>query len=210
MVELTREASRIGKSLMSEAQFLWSRYFNFYLLICLAVWSLSCSPQELGCLIRDLSFGAGTFHWGRRPLWWVNSGFEAFRPSFSLACGILVSRPDIEPVSPALQGGFLTTGSAGKSPDLDFNPIFYCVHLRILGFYLNLNFQNYWHKIIHMDILRPFQRLCSSLALFTHFLHLFSWSDWPSEVKVTRRVQFFLIPWTIQSTEFSRPEYWNG
>ena len=27
-----------------------------------------------------------------------------------MACGILVSQPGIEPVSPALQGGFLSTG----------------------------------------------------------------------------------------------------
>ena len=32
------------------------------------------------------------------------------------ACGILVSPPGIEPVSPALQGGLLTTGLPGKSP----------------------------------------------------------------------------------------------
>ena len=31
------------------------------------------------------------------------------------ACGVLVPWPGIEPVSPALQGGFLTTGPPGKS-----------------------------------------------------------------------------------------------
>ena len=36
------------------------------------------------------------------------------------ACGILVPRPEIEPMSPALQGGFLTTESPGKSLILDF------------------------------------------------------------------------------------------
>ena len=35
--------------------------------------------------------------------------------SCSVACGILVSRPGIKPVSPELQGGFLTTGQSGKS-----------------------------------------------------------------------------------------------
>ena len=35
--------------------------------------------------------------------------------SCSAACGILVSQPGIEPVSPVLQGGFLTTGPAEKS-----------------------------------------------------------------------------------------------
>ena len=36
--------------------------------------------------------------------------------SCSAACGILVPRPGIEPVSPALQGRFLTTGPPGKPP----------------------------------------------------------------------------------------------
>ena len=36
--------------------------------------------------------------------------------SCSKACGILVSRLGIEPVSPALRGGFLITGPPGKSP----------------------------------------------------------------------------------------------
>ena len=35
--------------------------------------------------------------------------------SCSMVCGILVPRPEIEPASPALQGGFLATGPPGKS-----------------------------------------------------------------------------------------------
>ena len=35
--------------------------------------------------------------------------------SYPMACGILVSRPGIEPVSSALEGGFLTTEPAGMS-----------------------------------------------------------------------------------------------
>ena len=35
--------------------------------------------------------------------------------SYSMACGILVPRPGTEPVSPAFQGGVLTTGPPGKS-----------------------------------------------------------------------------------------------
>ena len=31
-----------------------------------------------------------------------------------MACGILVPGPGIKPMSPALQGGFLTTGPPGK------------------------------------------------------------------------------------------------
>ena len=33
----------------------------------------------------------------------------------SEACGILVARPEIEPMSPALQGRVLITGPTGKS-----------------------------------------------------------------------------------------------
>ena len=35
-----------------------------------------------------------------------------------MVCKILVSRPGIETVSPALEGGFLTTGSSGMSPEV--------------------------------------------------------------------------------------------
>ena len=34
---------------------------------------------------------------------------------FATACGILVLGPGIKPMSPALAGGFLTTGPPGKS-----------------------------------------------------------------------------------------------
>jgi len=30
------------------------------------------------------------------------------------------------------------------------------------------------------------------------------------KLKLLSRVQLFEIPWTIQSTEFSRPQYWSG
>ena len=40
--------------------------------------------------------------------------------SCPVACGILVPRPGIEPVSPALQDGFLTTGPPGKSLNYQF------------------------------------------------------------------------------------------
>ena len=34
-----------------------------------------------------------------------------------VACGILVPQPGIEPTPPALEGGVLTTGPPGKSPE---------------------------------------------------------------------------------------------
>ena len=37
------------------------------------------------------------------------------------ACGILLPQPGIEPVSPALEGRFFTTGPPGKSREVLFN-----------------------------------------------------------------------------------------
>ena len=45
----------------------------------------------------------------------VGSVVVACELSCPVARGILVPRPGIEPASPALEGGFLTTGSPGKS-----------------------------------------------------------------------------------------------
>ena len=48
----------------------------------------------------------------------------AFRHSCSVACGILTPQLGIEPVSPALEGGFLTTGPPGESLDPSFESCF--------------------------------------------------------------------------------------
>ena len=53
-------------------------------------------------------------------LYHASSGFRGlsgtvFRLSWPMAHGILVARPGIEPTSPALLGGVLTTGPPGKS-----------------------------------------------------------------------------------------------
>ena len=32
----------------------------------------------------------------------------------------------------------------------------------------------------------------------------------PGKVKVAQLCLLFVTPWTIQSMEFSRPEYWSG
>ena len=45
----------------------------------------------------------------------VGSVVAACGLSCPAACGILVPRPGMEPVSPALEGRFLTTGPPGKS-----------------------------------------------------------------------------------------------
>ena len=46
----------------------------------------------------------------------VGSVVAVHRLSCCTACGIPGSRPAIEPLSPALEGGFLTTGPPGKLP----------------------------------------------------------------------------------------------
>ena len=41
----------------------------------------------------------------------------------SVVCGILVPRPGIEPLSPVLVGGFLSTGPPGKSLGSEFKAL---------------------------------------------------------------------------------------
>ena len=48
-------------------------------------------------------------------LWCTDCPVVACRLNCSIACGILVPQPGIEPASPALQSRFLTTGPPGKS-----------------------------------------------------------------------------------------------
>ena len=67
----------------------------------LAVSGLSWSMKDLCCVLRALS------------LWHRVSSCSGL--SCSKACWILVPWPGIKPVSPAVQGGFLTTGPARKS-----------------------------------------------------------------------------------------------
>ena len=55
---------------------------------------------------------------------------------FSAACGIFVPQPGIRPESPALEGGFLTTGPPGKSHhqlfDRENNLFYLCFCWRIV------------------------------------------------------------------------------
>ena len=48
-------------------------------------------------------------------LWSTDPLVVAGRLICSMACGLLLPWPEIEPMSPALQGRFLTTGPPGKS-----------------------------------------------------------------------------------------------
>ena len=67
-------------------------------------------------------FGCVGLRCGRRdlPLW--REGFSlavAHELSRPKACGILVPQPEIEPVSPTLEGRFFNTGPPGKSHKVD-------------------------------------------------------------------------------------------
>ena len=53
-------------------------------------------------------------------LWYTGSVVMAHRLSYSVACGILVPRPGIEPESPALEGRLSTNGLPGKSQSGEF------------------------------------------------------------------------------------------
>ena len=92
---------------------------------------------ELGLLCCTWAFSSG--------LWVTGSVVVAHRLSCSTACGILVPQPGIKPASPALEGGFLTTGPAGKtlpcslSLHYDFSPnicviTYTCAYVSIWGF----------------------------------------------------------------------------
>ena len=78
-------------------------FFPLFFSIYLFGWScLRCSTWDLCYIMWHLS------------LWHTTIvGMHGF--SCPLGCGILVPWPGIKPSSPALQGGFLTTGLPGKS-----------------------------------------------------------------------------------------------
>ena len=65
---------------------------TYHLFIYLAASSLTCITRDVLWQLSGSVVGAG----------WL---------SCPVACGILVPRPGTEPVSPALQGGFLTPGT---------------------------------------------------------------------------------------------------
>ena len=95
-------------------------FFNIYLFGCVG---LNYGIQDL-LLHHVRSFGAAfalkLWHTGSAV---VTHGLQGTQTSVavtrglscSVECGILVPRPEIEPPSPALQGGFLATGPPGKS-----------------------------------------------------------------------------------------------
>ena len=86
------------EALLENSNFQILFFLIFIYLLFLAVLGLSCGTQDL-------------------QLWHAGSVVVALGLSCPVACGILVPRPGIEPTSPALEGGFLTTGPPGKSPN---------------------------------------------------------------------------------------------
>ena len=84
-----------------------SLYFFLFFLIFICLFCHLGSQLwhvESCCVVWDL------FHYGTQILQQLHG------LAFSMACGILVPLSGIEPVSPALQGGFLTTRPSGKGP----------------------------------------------------------------------------------------------
>ena len=85
-------------------------FFFFFLKACLfsAAWSLGG--------VSDLSL----LHTGFSSCGAAGSVLTARSLSCPVTSGILVPGPGIEPVSPALEGGFLSTGIPGKSLDASY------------------------------------------------------------------------------------------
>ena len=80
---------------------------------CWSMWDLRCTMRSFVAVHKLSSCGTRTLE-----LWCLDSRvcrLSSCGLSHSVACGILVPQPGIEPMSPALQGGFLTTGPPGRS-----------------------------------------------------------------------------------------------
>ena len=86
-------------------------FFFLKIFIYLFIWLRRVLVAACGLLSSGV-WALKHMHWG--------SVVVACGLSCPAACGILVPRPGIEPASPALEGGFLTTGPPGKSPELLF------------------------------------------------------------------------------------------
>ena len=90
-------------------------FFIFLFWLCwvfFAAWGLFA----VVCKISPVAAQArGVSCCGARALEYVGSVVSACKLSCPMACGILIPPLEIELASPALEGGFLTTGPPGKS-----------------------------------------------------------------------------------------------
>ena len=89
-------------------RFFLNRYRTIFLNIYSAALSVSCDTRDVCC-------GTHALHCGVHA-----SLVVAHRLSCPAACGILIPQPGIEPMSPALEGRFLTSGPPRKSPAKNF------------------------------------------------------------------------------------------
>ena len=72
-------------------------------------------------VVRLASSELRPFAGGRGVVLFFKHLFIWLHRVLAVACGILVSQPGIEPVSPALEGRFSTIGPPGKSPGIVLN-----------------------------------------------------------------------------------------
>ena len=113
--------------------------------------------------------------------------------------------PGIEPVSPALAGGFSATVPPGKSYlFISWWTLGSFLYLAIMNnatmnFYLQVFLWSYAY-IVLLGIYLGVELLGHMVTLW---LTLWKWKSFI-------RVWLFVTSWTIQSMEFSRPEYWSG
>ena len=85
---------------------------------CLFIYLLTWLHRALVAACRIFLAACRTLHdnpWTRQ-MWPAGSAVAALGFCFYEACGLLVPWPRIKPLTPALQGRFLTTGPPGKSP----------------------------------------------------------------------------------------------
>ena len=109
-------------------------YLSIYLSIYLFIWLCWILVAARGLFIaaRGLFVAARGRFVAARGLFVAARGLlsscGAWAPervgSIVAACGILIPQPGIEPTSPALEGGFLTPGSPGKSHAIHFLQFF--------------------------------------------------------------------------------------
>ena len=113
--------------LMAEAIDMWFSIYTeeiFQIFIYLAVSNLSCSIQDLHCIMGSFAVLHRLSDSGTQAPEYMGSVVVS-RLSCSGVCRILLPWSRIEPTSPALQGGVLTTGPLGKSLEKIFKAIIF-------------------------------------------------------------------------------------
>ena len=121
------------------------------------------------------------------------------RPSVYLLCSMRhLPGPGMELTSRALADRLLTTGPTGKS----LLPIFNSSCFIFVGLKKCCINSGYLFLMSYM-IFKYFLSFCGLCFHSVNFLWKWKW-------KLLSCVWLFATPWTIQSMEFYRPEYWSG